>query len=169
VTLASLSPGREPWNVRGVNVTVDRSRDVDGLGGRPSSDELRGVYRERAANVVIAVVLVAFGGLLGLIPAVLVFRRAVIVSSSGLEARRLFSSWRVPWSAIESFAIDGPPDRPGSEGCLTVVLADGSTRSAWVGSGRRRDLPFTELAAAAQRHSAGPRPWPSPSPHERIG
>lgn len=78
-------------------------------------------------------------------------RRAVIVSPFGLEARRTFTSWRVPWSAVESFAFRGPLDRTRPDGPLTVVLIDGSMRWARVGARRRGQRDFAEVAAAARR------------------
>jgi hypothetical protein len=79
----------------------------------------------------------------------------VIVSPFGLEARRTFITWRVPWAAVESFAVGKPLDRARNEADLTVVLIDGSTRSAHVGARRHGERDLTEAAAAARRH---PRP-----------
>jgi hypothetical protein len=78
-------------------------------------------------------------------------RRAVIVSPFGLEARRTFISWRVPWSAVETFGERGPAGGFSHERSLTVVLLDGSTRSAHVGLPRRGQPPFVEVATAARR------------------
>jgi len=131
---------------------------------------VNGVYRTWLRSILIFVVVISVGVLLkivfliALVLAVRAFQRAVIVSPVGLEARRTFSTWRFPWSAIESFAIG---DRVWSKGSLTVVLVDGSKRSARVGFGRRRRRSFVEVAAAAQRRSRQSVPWPSPSPHER--
>ena len=153
--------------------TVDRSLDVRGHGGHGGDDadeETSAVYRTWLRSVVIAVALIAFGIALKIafLPAVILavraFQRAVIVSPFGLQARRTFSSWRFPWSEVESFAIG---DRAWRKASLTVVLVDGSTRSARVGLGRRRKRSFAEVAAAAQRRSGRSIPWPSPSPHHR--
>jgi hypothetical protein len=81
-----------------------------------------------------------------------VLRRAVIVSPFGLEARRMFITWRLPWSAVEAFAVKGAPELARGEGALTVVLVDGSTRSVHVGSRRHGHRDFAEVAAAARRH-----------------
>jgi hypothetical protein len=69
----------------------------------------------------------------------------VTVSPYGLEARHTFTSWRVPWSGVRSFAVDTGPFG------LTVLLSDGSTRSAWVGSRRNGERDFATVAAGAQR------------------
>jgi hypothetical protein len=79
-------------------------------------------------------------------------RRAVIVSPFGLEARRTFFSWRLPWSVVESFAVEDPPGQPQSSGPLTVVLVDGSTRSARVGRDQHGEPSFARVAEAARRH-----------------
>jgi hypothetical protein len=79
-------------------------------------------------------------------------RRAVIVSPYGVEARRMFMTWRVPWSAVESFTIGGSAAATSRERSLTVALIDGSTRSAHLGPARRGQQPFSEVAAAAGRH-----------------
>jgi hypothetical protein len=154
---------------------TDRSFDVHGPGRRERDDadeKTSGVYRTWPGNTVIAVVvfwvglLLTITSLVGVVLMVRALRRAVIVTPSGLEARRTFSTWSIPWSAVESFALG---DRAWSKGSLTVVLEDGSTRSARLGSGRRRTLSFAEVAAAARRRSGGSVPWPSPSPDDRVG
>ena len=78
-------------------------------------------------------------------------RRAVIVSPFGLEVRRTFITWRVPWSVVESFAVRGFRGRARSAGPLTVVLVDGSVRSVRVGARRHRQRDFSEVADAARR------------------
>ena len=77
--------------------------------------------------------------------------RGVIVSPFGLEVRRTFITWRVPWSVVESFAVKGFRGRARSAGPLTVVLVDGSVRSVRVGARRHRQRDFSEVAAAARR------------------
>ena len=86
-------------------------------------------------------IVVVVGGVL----VVRALRRAVIVSPFGLEARHTFTSWRVPWSAVESFSVEASP------GELTVLLSDGSTRRARVGSRRNGERDFATVAAGAQR------------------
>ena len=107
---------------------------VSSPGSRSSGAALlRGHVLTWSRRVPIAVVLAGF-------LVVRALRRAVIVSPFGLEARRTFTTWRVPWSAVESFAV-GPSRSRQSAGALTVVLIDGSTRSArWGPSPRRAGL-----------------------------
>jgi hypothetical protein len=163
-----------------VDVMMVRAVDIGrlGRGGRDDAGgELAGVYRTRLRNFVLAVVLAGsavlgcsnFSGsssgdwmwsrrvpiavVLGSVVVARVLRRAVIVSPFGLEAHRTLYTWRVPWSAVESFAVAGPSGSTIGEGPLTVVLIDGSTRYARVGCGRRGECAFAEVAAAAQHHS----------------
>jgi hypothetical protein len=80
-------------------------------------------------------------------------RRAVIVSPFGIEARRTLIAWRVPWAAVESFAVGDPPGRTLPHGPLAVILIDGRTRCARVGSDLRGRRPFAAVGAAAQRQA----------------
>ena len=145
--------------------------------GRGDDDEpVAGIYRTRVRNVLLAVVLAGsavlgcsdFSGsssedftssrrlaITAVIASVLIIRtlrRAVIVSPTGIEARRTLWTWRVPWSVVESFAIGEKPDPSRRRGPMTVVLIDGSSRCARVGWGRRGQPTFPEVADAARRH-----------------
>ena len=145
--------------------------------GRGDDDEpVAGFYRTRVRNVLLAVVLAGsavlgcsdFSGsssedftssrrlaITAVIASVLIIRtlrRVVIVSPTGLEARRTLWTWRVPWSVVESFAIGDKPDPSRRRGPMTVVLIDGSSRCARVGWGTRGQPTFPEVADAARRH-----------------
>ena len=141
----------------GTELYVTTKRNFDGRhaagGGLASADEATtGVYRTPLRNIVLAAVLAgsavlgcsdfsgpAGGGLMWSrrVPIAVVFasllvvralRRAVIVSPFGIEARRTLITWRVPWAAVESFAVGDSPSRTLPHGPLTVILIDGQTR-----------------------------------------
>jgi hypothetical protein len=83
------------------------------------------------------------------------WRRGLIVTASGMEGRRLWITWRVPWATVETCGITDPLS--GSQpqhGTLNVMLLDGRTRRAPVGRGRRRDPTFD--VAMAARPAGGP-------------
>ena len=91
-------------------------------------------------------------------------RRGVIVTRSGIEGRRLWISWRVPWSAVEECGTGDPlvgemPPR----GRLLVTLLDGTVRHAWVGAGRRGDPAITEAMSARLNSSPKARAYQDPN------
>jgi len=158
-------------------------------GGPGDDDEaVTGIYRTPVRNVPLAVGLVV-SAVLGccdysdslsddftsgrrlfitaVIASVLIIRtlrRAVIVSPTGLEARRTLWTWRVPWSVVESFAIGTRPDPSRRRGPMTMVLIDGSSHCARVGWGRRGQPTFAEVADAARRHQrVGERAYLEPN------
>ena len=178
VTVAPLPAESDAPTMRGVDTMTGGTTDqVRSGGGRSAIAEeaQTGVYRTTKRNVVLAAFLTCsavfgcsdFTGssrgwpwtwrvpVAVVVAAVLVtraLRRALIVSPFGLEARRTLGTWRVPWSAVESFAVGGASDPTQRDGPLTVVLIDGSTRSKRVGFGRPGQRHVTEAAAAARRN-----------------
>ena len=90
------------------------------------------------------------GGVVGAVIVGRSMRRGVVVWSFGVEGRRLFTTWRVPWSAVESYVVRTPSLRRIREQPLTVLVIDGSTRRARMGPGRRGDRSFDEAAAQAR-------------------
>jgi hypothetical protein len=163
--------------VNDVTITVDRLRGRRaGVGREEPKGELVGVYRTWLRNMTLAAGLIGLavcgcteftgptgGGLfwsrrvpiavvVATVLVVRVLRRAVIVSPHGIEARRTLFTWRVPWSAVESFAVGHEPSHSEHEGPLTVVLLDGSSRRAHVGAGRPGRPSFADVAAVAREH-----------------
>ena len=57
-------------------------------------------------------------------------RRGVIVSPFGIEVRRLLTSWRAPWSVVESAVVGRPSAWPMLRGKLVVTFIDGSAGAA---------------------------------------
>ena len=93
-----------------------------------------------------------------------VLRRGVIVTRSGIEGRRLWISWRVPWSAVDMCGTGDPLVEPmPPRGRLSVTLLDGTTRSASVGGGRRQDPEFPTAIAIRSEASEGARPYQEPN------
>jgi hypothetical protein len=93
------------------------------------------------------------------------WRRGVIVTTSGIEGRQLWSSWRVPWAAVEDCGIRDPLAGPQPRhGTLAVMLLDGRTRLAPVGRGRRRDPTFdVAIAARPVGDSRAPSDYQNPN------
>jgi len=78
-------------------------------------------------------------------------RRGVIVSAFGIEVRRLLTSWRAPWSVVESAVVGRPSAWPMLRGKLVVTFIDGSTRELRRMPCRRtKAAPFHEVVTAAR-------------------
>jgi zinc protease len=83
---------------------------------------------------------------LGALLVVRAVRRGVVLRSTDVEGRRLLTTWRVPWTAVQSLHI--VESRLPARRHLLLTLTDGTTRRAGVGRGREGP-PCAELALRA--------------------
>jgi hypothetical protein len=79
------------------------------------------------------------------------WRRGVVVTTAGIEVRRLWWSLRTPWSAVETCGMGHPQvGDVASRGTFTVFLVDGTVHRGAAGPGRRGDPELDDAVTLAR-------------------